>query len=348
MNCTPFSGILFHYFLFTVKGDIILKKIFCGLLTVLFMLITLTSCITFSVSPPSTSSQTTDESSSILDFDNSSSESSDYEEFYNKYEDAEYEFEDITDETTLSAMDAVEKSLFDGTISGYISTNSLDNTPGVTISISLNPASYDTKDKIAEEFITCSEIFLKKCEGSFLYSDVCFMFYMDKNMIAMLSAQYENEKFTSGIAALYVSQEDYSVSMETAYNNSLYFQNGYNRSFLDSVSEIFGDNVSTEVNGNQAIFSIPIESPTAEDLYSAAYIFFDEEACSNLITKIAASKAFADAINIYTFRFTTKDGEKIMDIILISQEDSVFDYTTDYDFNEDFIDIISEVTDMID
>lgn len=343
MNCTPFSGILFHYFLFTVKGDIILKKIFCGLLTVLFMLITLTSCITFSVSPPPTSSQTTDESSSILDFDNSSLESSDYEDS----EDEDVEFEDITDETTLSAIKAAEGNLSDGSISGHI-TKTADNEQTLSITISLNASSYNSKEEIAEEFISASETFLKKCEANFLYSDVFFTFSTDTGTLAIFSADYKQGQFIPSIIGVHVLQEEYSNAMEKAYNSSSYFQKEHNNSLLYSVAEVFGDNVSTEVSGNKAIFSIPIESPTAQDLYSAAYVFFDEEAYLNLITKIEVSKYLIDTINIYTFRFTTKDGEKIMDIILTSQEDSVFDYTADYDFNEDFIDIISEVTDMID
>ena len=270
------------------------------------------------------------------DSENSDSSSSDME-------DVDASFEELTDGDIKDAIASAAVNLHDGTAMGKLLFISETDTSSVYVDVKINSSSYADKDEIAEDFVSFAEELCSACEADFPYSSLGFSLYVDDEYIAILSTTLSNGHFLVPLGVT-VMDDSYS-ELDFLVEHSTYFAAADENSSLESLIEYFNADTTTEVDAGSAMIYIPIEEVTAENIYSVASIFFDEDRSSELYMEMEASRIFSN-LDRYVFRVCTTDQEQILDFIYEYNSDTMLDFDATMEYNEKYAKEIAEFSDM--
>lgn len=250
---------------------------------------------------------------------------------------------ELPDRAVKDSIEAQATKLKDGTVEVEVLTSDKIG-DYLDICVYLNFAGYENEEAVSEEFVSFAENACKDFETNFAYASADFTLYVDKEYVASFVASFEDGYFTSPLGAV-VLDETYQM-IDTRVSSSSYFTGSESGSSLEGLTEYFDTDVTTNiVNGNAMIY-IPVETVTAESLYSVASIFFDEGRSSELYVEMEASRIFSD-LDRYVFRVCTIDQEKILDFIYEYNSDTMMDFDVTMEYNEKYAEEIAKFSDMI-
>lgn len=248
----------------------------------------------------------------------------------------------LPDGTVKNSIEAQAAKLKDGTAEAEVlSSEKIGDY--LDISVYLNFAGYENKEGISEEFVSFAENVCKDFETDFAYASADFTLYVDEEYVASFAASFEDGYFTSPLGAV-VLDETYQM-IDARVRSSSYFTGSEGSSSLEGLAEYFNTDVTTDIVDGNAMIYIPVEEVTAENLYSVASIFFDEDRSSELYVEMEASRIFSN-LDRYVFRVCTTDQEQILDFIYEYNSDTMLDFDTTMEYNDKYAKEIAEFSDM--
>lgn len=248
----------------------------------------------------------------------------------------------LPDGTVKNSIEVQAAKLKDGTAEAEVlSSEKIGDY--LDISVYLNFTGYENKEGISEEFVSFAENVCKDFETDFAYASADFTLYVDEEYVASFVASFEDGYFTSPLGAV-VLDETYQM-IDTRVRSSSYFTGSEGSSSLEGLAEYFDTDVTTDIVDGNAMIYIPVEEVTAENLYSVASIFFDEDRSSELYVEMEASRIFSN-LDRYVFRVCTTDQEQILDFIYEYNSDTMLDFDTTMEYNDKYAKEIAEFSDM--
>lgn len=248
----------------------------------------------------------------------------------------------LPDGTVKDSIDAQAAKLVDGTVEVEVLTSDKIG-DYLDICVYLNFAGYENEAAVSEEFVSFAENACKDFETDFGYASADYTLYVDRKYTASFVASFENGHFISPLGAV-VLDETYQM-VDSRVRTSSYFSNSEDNSSLEGLSEYFDTDVTTDVVDDSAMIYIPVEKVTAENLYSVAGIFFDDDRLSELYVEMEASRIFSK-LDRYVFRVCTTDQEKILDFIYEYNSDTMLDFDATMEYNDKYAKEIAEFSDM--
>lgn len=248
----------------------------------------------------------------------------------------------LPNETVKNSIEAQAAKLKDGTAEAEV-LSSEKTGDYLDISVYLNFAGYENQEGISEEFVSFAENVCKDFETDFAYASADFTLYVDEEYVASFAASFEDGYFTSPLGAV-VLDETYQM-IDTRVRSSSYFTGSEGSSSLEGLAEYFNTDVTTDIVDGNAMIYIPVEEVTAENLYSVASIFFDEDRSSELYVEMEASRIFSN-LDRYVFRVCTTDQEQILDFIYEYNSDTMLDFDATMEYNDKYAKEIAEFSDM--
>lgn len=252
-------------------------------------------------------------------------------------------FKELPDGDIKNAIASAAANLHDGTAFGKLLSISETDTTSVSVQVKINSSSYADKDEIAEEFVSFAEELCSDCEDDFPYSSLGFSLYVDDEYIAILNTTLSNGHFYAPLGVTVMDDSYSQLAFLVEYSSS--FATANENSALEGLIEYFNADTTTDVVDGSAMIYIPVEEVTAENLYSAAGIFFDDDRLSKLYIEMEASRAFSK-LDRYVFRVCTTDKEKILDFIYEYNSDAMMDFDATIEYNEKYAKEIAEFSDM--
>lgn len=268
--------------------------------------------------------------------ENSDSSSSDTE-------DVDASFEELPDGDIKDAITSASANLHDGTAFGKLLFISETDTTSVSVDVKINSSSYADKDEIAEEFVSFAEELCSACEDDFSYSSLGFSLYVDNEYIAILNTTLSNGHFYAPLGAMVMDDSYSQLASLVEYSSD--FATADENSDLEGLKEYFNSDTTTDVVDGTAMIYIPVEKVTAENLYSVAGIFFDDDRSSELYMEMGVSRTFSK-LDRYVFRVCTADQEQILDFIYEYNSDTILDFDATMEYNEKYAKEIAEFSDM--
>lgn len=260
-----------------------------------------------------------------------------------KTEDIDASFEELSDGNIKDAIASAAANLHDGTAFGKLLFISETNTTSVSVDVKINSSSYADKDEIAEEFVSFAEELCSACEDDFSYSSLGFSLYVDDEYIAILNTTLSNGHFYAPLGVIVMDDSYSQLTFLVEYSSN--FATADENSDLEGLREYFNSDTTTDVVAGTAMIYIPVEKVTAENLYSVAGIFFDDDRSSELYMEMESSRIFSK-LDRYVFRVCTTDQEKILDFIYEYNSDTMLDFDATMEYNEKYAKEIAEFSDM--
>lgn len=258
-------------------------------------------------------------------------------------EDVGASYGELSDSDIKDAIASAAANLHDGTAIGKLLFISETNTTSISVDVKINSSSYTDKDEIAEEFVAFAEELCSACEDDFSYSSLGFSLYVDDEYIAILDTTLSNGHFYAPLGVIVMDDSYSQLAFLVEYSSN--FATADENSDLEGLKEYFNSDTTTDVVDGTAMIYIPVEKVTAENLYSVANIFFDEDRSSELYMEMEASRIFSN-LDRYVFRICTTDQEKIMDFICEYNSDTIMDFDATMECNEKYAKEIAEFSDM--
>lgn len=252
-------------------------------------------------------------------------------------------FKELPDGDIKNAIASAAANLHDGTAVGKLLFISETNTTSVSVDVKINSSSYADKNEIAEEFVSFAEELCSDCEDDFPYSSLGFSLYVDDEYIAILNTTLSNGHFYAPLGVTVMDDSYSQLTFLVEYSSN--FAAADENSDLEGLKEYFNSDTTTDVVDSTAMIYIPVEKVTAENLYSAADIFFDDDRLSKLYMEMEVSRTFSK-LDRYVFRVCTTNKEKILDFIYEYNSDSMMDFDATMEYNKKYAKEIAEFSDM--
>lgn len=255
---------------------------------------------------------------------------------------SETDTKELPNGTVKDSIESQAAKLKDGTVEVEVLTSEKIG-DYLDICVYLNFVSYGSEDEISEEFVSFAENVCKGFETDFAYASADFTLYVDKEYAASFDVSFENGRFISPLGAV-VLDESYQM-VDSRVKSSSYFSDSESNSSLKGLIKYFNADTTTDVEDGSAMIYIPVEEVTAENLYSVASIFLDEDRLSELYVEMEVSRTFSN-LDRYVFRVCTTDQEQILDFIYEYNSDTMLDFDATMEYNEKYAKEIAEFSDM--